>query len=701
MCASDRTTETDGRGIALGVGEPHLGAVEHHADAIETKTTPIPVTRTIAEPDLDNCPVGFLFRGNSPDWDKEERYFAGMEAPLNHPFWSSEACFHVIEDIEGKALEHIAKNETLIITGDRALTDHQVEARVRQFIPGALPNMDDEYCTVARNGLVFRFQDLRRYYQLCLEGYDRVVLYRREDGDRKVLGERRLPLDPTRYHHLIAQVQGNCIRCYCDGELIVDVTDDAYAEGAAGIRLNSISRFQGIRVATWEQGHQTYLARLDKKSKQLQEMRDSVPRPVLWKRFGMDRLREGRAHFFRPQDEGPVRLLVVSRSESFKGYSLYDLDGDLLWESPTKGEGPDKYKFQFADMDGDGIKEIVNFCDGGIAIHNSTDGQQIAQAPWPESGPFDRNQERAYITHLYPADLGGVGHCDSVVLKDDGSAGGWTFWVLDADLNMRWSRTVQLPPMGHNINVHDINGDGREEILAGYHCYDGDGELVWRVEAARYWDIVNGARHPDSLIAGELWPGTMRVAYVSGGEGFVLVDATNGEVLARRTIGHAQGIAVAKFDKDIPGHQILVATRHQNYGILCFFDGNANPIGRFQPDYLSQGGPTVNWTGDGTEYVLLATSNQVFGCWDMHGNHVIDLKELDMFCGVPPDQRNAPVCLPGDITGDARDELSLQYDGGLFVYTQDRAHEGERIYAPLRNERIIYPARSFERWLTK
>lgn len=663
--------------------------------------TPIPITRTLVEPDLNGCPVGFLFRGSSPDWKKEETWFAGMEAPLNHPFWSKEACFHVIEDVEGKALEHIAKGETILITKERDLTDHRVEARVRQFIPGAMPSMDDEYCTVARNGLVFRLRDLRRYYQLCLEGYDRVVLYRRTDNDRLVLGEKRFPLDPTRYHHLLAQVEGDRIRCWCDGELVADVRDAAYEAGAAGIRLNSISRFQGIQVATWEAGHGTYVSRLDRRARALQALREAVPRPVLWRSYAMERLQEGRAHFFRPTDDGPVRLLVISRSEAFKGYSLYDLDGQLLWESATQGEGPDKYKFAFADMDGDGVKEIVNFCDGGIAIHRGADGQQIAEAPWPQAGPFDRSQARAYITHLYPANLGGGSHFDSVVLKDDGSPGGWTFHVLDADLRPRWSRTVQLPPMGHNINVHDVNGDGREEILAGYHCYDGDGELVWRVDAARYWDVVNGARHPDSVIAGELWPGTMRAAYVSGGEGFVLVDATNGQVLAKRTIGHAQGVIVGKFDKDVPGHQVLVATRHQNYGILCFFDGEANLLGRYQPDYLSQGGPPVNWTGDGTEYVLLTSSNPVFGCWDLWGRQILDLRDLDLFGTTPRGERTAAVCLPGDITGDARDELALQHGGQLFVYTQDRAHEGERIFAPLRNERILYPARSFERWLPK
>jgi len=66
---------------------------------------------------------------------------------------------------------------------------------------------------------------------------------------------------------------------------------------------------------------------------------------------------------------------------------------------------------------------------------------------------------------------------------------------------------------------------------------------------------------------------------------------------------------------------------------------------------------------------------------------------------VPVEQRKAGVCLPVNIVGDPRDELAVQRDGRLFVFTQDRAYEGERIYAPIRNERVIYPASSFERFI--
>jgi hypothetical protein len=33
--------------------------------------------------------------------------------------------------------------------------------------------------------------------------------------------------------------------------------------------------------------------------------------------------------------------------------------------------------------------------------------------------------------------------------------------VFDRDLQLRFTRTVELRPMGHNISLCDVNGDGR------------------------------------------------------------------------------------------------------------------------------------------------------------------------------------------------------------------------------------------------
>ena len=683
---------------------------------------PIPTTRIINKPDINACPLGFIFRGSGEDREKEQKYFSELEAPLNHPHWFSGTYFYIIKDDEGKALENIAKHEATIVTQDFHLADYRVEASVRQFIFGALPNCDDEYALVARNGLIFRMQDLRRYYQLCLEGYDRLVLYARWDYNRTVLAEERFPIDTSRYHHLVAEVKGNRIRCWCDDRLVFDVRDDTYSQGLAGIRTNSICRFRNICGSTWDEGYAAYTSNIESAGKSLAEVRASIPKPVIWKDFDLAQLGTGRFHFFNPIAEDASGLLVEQASillskqdacatqndavmlmgsiKNKNGLSLFDLDGELLWEAPNpfNPDGSGVGEFKFADVDGDGIKEIVCLWGEGMSIQRSTNGELVAKAPFPEPGPYSRT-DAPNINHIYPGDLAGTGYYQSIVIKDDSAAGGWTFWVYDAALQLQWTRTLTLPPMGHNITLHDVDNDGREEILAGYHCYNGDGEKLWTVERCQYWDAIQGARHPDSVIAGEFVPGGgKRAAYAGGGEGFVLVDATTGKLLRKERVGHAQGVMVGKFDKETPGTQILIGTRHQNYGILCYFSGDGEPIGRYQPDYISQGGPIVNWTGDGTEYVLLTTSQRAYGLWDMHGNYVMDFKELPIYADGSFAGVNA-VTYPVDITGDPRDEFAVIHQGRMFIFTQDGRYEGEKIYAPIRNERVIYPAISFERWV--
>ena len=67
--------------------------------------------------------------------------------------------------------------------------------------------------------------------------------------------------------------------------------------------------------------------------------------------------------------------------------------------------------------------------------------------------------------------------------------------------------------------------------------------------------------------------------------------------------------------------------------------------------------------------------------------------------GVAADVKIVQVAMPVDICGDPRHELALIYDGRLFVYTQDRAHEGAQIFAPQRDECILTPRFSYERWV--
>jgi hypothetical protein len=174
------------------------------------------------------------------------------------------------------------------------------------------------------------------------------------------------------------------------------------------------------------------------------------------------------------------------------------------------------------------------------------------------------------------------------------------------------------------------------------------------------------------------------VAVNGGTGGFYLMSARDGRVRVRHMVGHAQGLSVGNYRPDLPGLEILCGTRWDNYGIQCLFSGSGEPLARFHPDNVSQGGPPVNWKGDGGELIFYFSTREVFGLYDGHGRKVV----------VFPEGEDSPAgdyyshwegqSVAIDVMGDARDEIVVARDGVIYIYTQDEEFQGERIYAPVR-----------------
>ena len=54
------------------------------------------------------------------------------------------------------------------------------------------------------------------------------------------------------------------------------------------------------------------------------------------------------------------------------------------------------------------------------------------------------------------------------------------------------------PTCRHNVDVADIDGDGRHEIIIGGICYRYDGSVMWRAERFGHTDMTKPAKiNPD------------------------------------------------------------------------------------------------------------------------------------------------------------------------------------------------------------
>ena len=66
-----------------------------------------------------------------------------------------------------------------------------------------------------------------------------------------------------------------------------------------------------------------------------------------------------------------------------------------------------------------------------------------------------------------------------------------------------------------------------------------------------------------------------------------------------------------------------MGNRWENYGILNLVSGRGDPLMRCEPDTISQGGPAVNWSGDGEELLYLSSSPEAYGFYDAQGRKVV------------------------------------------------------------------------------
>jgi len=166
--------------------------------------------------------------------------------------------------------------------------------------------------------------------------------------------------------------------------------------------------------------------------------------------------------------------------------------------------------------------------------------------------------------------------------------------------------------------------------------------------------------------------------------GFFLVDARDGSLLRHHRYGHVQGIYAGNFRPDLPGLEMWMGDRWGTYGILNLVSGQGDPLARMEPDNQSQGGPAVNWSGDGEELLFIGTSVPAFGFYDAQCRKVVN----PLCEGLPADWQGGIV---QDVIGDARDEITYVHDGAIYIVTQSTPYKGKKIYAPTRRTDISIP----------
>ena len=184
----------------------------------------------LAQIDLSQCPSGKVLDFRDPDKDLEETVFKDWHNPLE---WGPKqakrpSSYRVVPDGGMQVLEHHNMHGRCLTTGEPLWADYAIEASVRQLNPYTVPSMDEPHAIVGLTELIVRYQDLRRYYLFGIEGHERFVLYRREDGSWLMLAERHDGLDRSRYYHLRVVCEGRRFECYVDDQLMFVAYDEKF-----------------------------------------------------------------------------------------------------------------------------------------------------------------------------------------------------------------------------------------------------------------------------------------------------------------------------------------------------------------------------------------------------------------------------------------------------------------------------------------
>ena len=266
------------------------------------------------------------------------------------------------------------------------------------------------------------------------------------------------------------------------------------------------------------------------------------------------------------------------------------LDGSVLWkwgDPNARNAISHDVACQIHDLDGDGRNEVVVAADRRVLLLDGATGRELRQFEIPENASD-------CITF---ANLSGGGRATDVLVKTRYGQ----IWAYHVDGKLLW--TVEKPGRtSHQPFPIDLDGDGRDEIIAGFAALNHDGSLRWRLP-----DAICRGGHADAvrLFRDGDRPEDKRLLLTHcGGNRMDLLDG-NGRVLWSVTGLHFESVFSGELDRTLPGREIVVDIAHQPWGKspLLVLDESGSLVGRYTT-MRSRQHRLVDWFGTGEDLIF-------------------------------------------------------------------------------------------------
>lgn len=340
----------------------------------------------------------------------------------------------------------------------------------------------------------------------------------------------------------------------------------------------------------------------------------------------------------------------------------FDLEGKPLWQAGEGGNQPSRpMSVAVKDWTGDGADDVICFwhqprtdlktdwqslADVAIQLRDGRTGKVLREAT-PEVITNRRRRDPAGANWVHQrlliANFRGTPEPRDVAVKL-----GDTYVALDEHFNVLWTyqsewvKYSQCP--AYIPAVGDIDSDGRDELLTGYHLLDDEGTLLWKNKLGANMDSVTIAP----------WRGTMR-AICSGFGHVMTADGMPVLSLGKKPVPHGQEVRVADFHEGFKGNEmVLRAFGHKPTVHLLSSESNKiiSTI-KLQSSPTNVGMEPVYWNGP-DEPALLFNGGWL---WDMQRGQGRPLPRLPPPGGAKIHRMGFYHAIPANICGDEREEL--------------------------------------------
>ena len=361
--------------------------------------------------------------------------------------------------------------------------------------------------------------------------------------------------------------------------------------------------------------------------------------------------------------DGDGQVEVVS-AENFNADDVHytsavaaqEFDGRVLWTWGDAAIGRKEWHHDVAcqiyDLDQDGRNEVILATKGFMVHLDGKTGKEIRRIPIDDEA----------TDCIVICNLRGTARPQDILVKDRYHR----IWAYNHWGNLLW--TVADPGgfrTAHQPLPMDLDGDGHDEIMAGYAMLNHDGSVRWVYKSQM---VDQGHGHLDCMrvLRPAEQPRDWRLVLTCCGANNIAVVDGEGRILWEKAGHHFESIDVGRVFADRAWPQILVDIDHQPLGDspTWIMDEQGALLARIATDY-SRHHALVDWTGDGLDEIVVAYNGAVY---NNAGRRIATLTVPDdeaVGAGDPVEQRSI---LLGDMDGDGVQDVLMATNTAVHVY---------------------------------